>query len=333
MGSLVGAEQIGVLPAFASRSNICATEWLSRRGWCVAGGLDRLPILGQRNYSAVSLHPSHLVTRLLPPVDDQCLPIVVLSKVHSRVLIHTHLPSRSSRRRFTSSVTMGKKPIIGLLGGGQLGRMLCEAAGPLGIEIAVLDEEGAPAKQAANLNGLHVTGSFKDAAKIRELAGRCDILTVEIEHVDTEVLEDIAENGIQVSTGDGSKAAKRVAVHPSWKSIRLIQDKYLQKEHFRKESLPVAEQMAISSDDSVLDSLKDAGRKFGYPFMLKVGVTCGTSSISRTIHLTGSDRPGKAPTTAAGTSRLAMRRISQPPLKSSGAYRCMRRGGASLSRS
>jgi len=169
---------------------------------------------------------------------------------------------------------MGKRPIIGLLGGGQLGRMLCEAAGPLGIDIAVLDEENAPAKHAANLNGLHATGSFKDADKIRELAARCDILTVEIEHVDTEVLEDIANNGVQISTEDGSKATKKVTVHPSWKSLRLIQDKYLQKEHFSREKLPIAEQTAIPAGDAMLSSLKAAGRKFGYPFMLKVDIPC-----------------------------------------------------------
>ena len=172
---------------------------------------------------------------------------------------------------------MAKKPVIGLLGGGQLGRMLCEAAGPLGIEIAVLDESNSPAKHAANLNGLHVTGSFKDAAKIRELATRCDILTVEIEHVDTVVLEDIAQNGVQISAGDGSKSTKRVVVHPSWRSIRLIQDKFLQKEHFREKGLPITEQMAISAGDSMFDSLKEAGRKFGYPFMLKVGSAIPTT--------------------------------------------------------
>ena len=46
-----------------------------------------------------------------------------------------------------------KKPVIGLLGGGQLGRMLCEAAGPLGIPIAVLDAEDCPAKHLCSRTG------------------------------------------------------------------------------------------------------------------------------------------------------------------------------------
>ncbi|KAK7752824.1 hypothetical protein SLS62_005166 [Diatrype stigma] len=164
---------------------------------------------------------------------------------------------------------MSKKPVIGLLGGGQLGRMLCEAAGPLGIQIAVLDAENCPAKQA-NQNNLHITGSFKDPEKIKALAAQCDVLTVEIEHVETEILEEIATKGIEVPTADGKgTTTKKVPVHPSWKTIRLIQDKYQQKEYFAKNGIPVAPQMAIESGNAQLDSLREAGRRFGFPLMLK----------------------------------------------------------------
>ncbi len=77
---------------------------------------------------------------------------------------------------------------IGLLGGGQLGQMLCEAANPLGIRIIVLDVKNSPAKQV-NARETHIDGSFVDPDKIRELARQVDILTVDIEHVDTSVLE------------------------------------------------------------------------------------------------------------------------------------------------
>lgn len=163
-----------------------------------------------------------------------------------------------------------KNPVIGLLGGGQLGRMLCEAANPLGIDIAVLDEEKAPAKQAHNTYR-HVTGSFKDPERIRELAAQSDFLSVEIEHVETEVLEDIEKNGVKVKAADGSTTLHRPPIHPSWKTIRLIQDKYLQKEHFRSsdKNIPIADQVAIESGPAALNSLKDAGAKFGFPFMVK----------------------------------------------------------------
>lgn len=148
-----------------------------------------------------------------------------------------------------------QKPVIGLLGGGQLGRMLCEAASPLDVEIAILDEQNAPAKQI-NSNGKHVTGSFKDPAKIRELAGSCDVLTVEIEHIETEVLEEIDTQG-------------KVAVHPSWRTLRLIQDKFAQKDYLGKQGLPIAEQMALEEGEGMLASMQEASKKFGFPWMLK----------------------------------------------------------------
>ncbi|KAH7322897.1 hypothetical protein B0I35DRAFT_450114 [Stachybotrys elegans] len=139
--------------------------------------------------------------------------------------------------------------------------MLQEQALLLGVELVILDEAGSPAKQI-NQNDKHVAGSFKDADKIRELARRCDVLTVEIEHVDTQVLEEIATKGVEV---DGKM--KKVPVHPSWDTIRLIQDKYLQKEHFSKAGLPVAPQMALETHDvSTLDKVAEA---YGFPFMLK----------------------------------------------------------------
>ncbi|KAH6650606.1 hypothetical protein F5144DRAFT_477849 [Chaetomium tenue] len=167
-------------------------------------------------------------------------------------------------------MTADRNPVIGLLGGGQLGRMLCEAANPLGIDIAILDEENSPAKQAHNTNR-HVVGSFKDPARIRELAAQSDFLSVEIEHVETEVLEDIEKNGVEVKQADGTTKTHKPPVHPSWKTIRLIQDKYLQKEHFRTsdKNIPIAEQVAIESGPAALDSLKNAAAKFGLPFMLK----------------------------------------------------------------
>ncbi|KJZ77861.1 hypothetical protein HIM_02498 [Hirsutella minnesotensis 3608] len=110
--------------------------------------------------------------------------------------------------------------------------------------------------------------SFKDAAAVRELAARCDVLTVEIEHVNTDVLEDVAERGVVV---DGR--TKKVPVHPSWRTLRLVQDKYAQKEHFRAAGIPVAPQMALggSSDDGSLlvAALKDASERLEFPFMVK----------------------------------------------------------------
>lgn len=153
---------------------------------------------------------------------------------------------------------------IGLLGGGQLGQMLCEAAGLLGIRVTVLDAENSPAKQV-NARNAHINGSFTDPDKVRELARQCDILTVEIEHVDTDVLEEIAEQGVDVVI-DGRMVKRKVEVQPSWRTLRMIQDKYLQKQHLVENGVAVAEFVAV---ESTVEALKDVGGKLGYPYMLK----------------------------------------------------------------
>jgi phosphoribosylaminoimidazole carboxylase len=151
---------------------------------------------------------------------------------------------------------------IGLLGGGQLGMMLCEAANPLNLSITILDAADSPAKQVNAKKSPHVTGSFTDRERIRELARQVDILTVEIEHVDTEVLEEIAEHGVEME--DGTR--KKVPVQPSWRAIRVIQDKFAQKGHLAKAGVRTAESRAV---DSTREALQEVGKQLGYPYMLK----------------------------------------------------------------
>ncbi|KAK4088644.1 hypothetical protein Purlil1_6855 [Purpureocillium lilacinum] len=192
---------------------------------------------------------------------DSSLDQLGISSPSCRVIVAA---STSHISESADLAAMGKTPVIGLLGGGQLGRMLCEAAGPLGYDIAVLDEAGCPAKQI-NANDKHVAGSFKDAAKVRELASRCDVLTVEIEHVNTEVLEEIATQGVRTPSGE----LRKVPVHPSWRTLRLVQDKFAQKEHFQAAGVPIAPQIALGAGELLPDSLKEAYQKFGFPFMVK----------------------------------------------------------------
>jgi len=140
---------------------------------------------------------------------------------------------------------------VGVLGGGQLGRMLIEAANRLNIQVNVLDVAGSPAKQISAHDG-HIEGSFKDAAKVKELAQKCDVVTVEIEHVDTHMLEEVAG---------------QVTVEPSWKTLRIIKDKYAQKEHLKQYGVDLAE--SIDLEGKGTEGLKEVGNKFGYPYMLK----------------------------------------------------------------
>lgn len=152
--------------------------------------------------------------------------------------------------------------VVGVLGGGQLGRMLVEAAHRLNIQVAVLDSENAPAKQI-NLvaRDKHVTGSFANASDVKALADNCDVLTYEIEHVDTKVLEDLDQERPHV---DGTKWSR---IQPSWRTVRIIQDKFAQKQHFAKFGIATAKSIAVGTSHP--QGLKEIADQIGYPFMLK----------------------------------------------------------------
>ncbi|KAK5782367.1 phosphoribosylaminoimidazole carboxylase ADE2 PWA37_005371 [Arxiozyma heterogenica] len=143
---------------------------------------------------------------------------------------------------------------VGILGGGQLGRMLVEAANKLNIKTVVLDAENSPAKQVSNSTE-HLVGSFSNPNDIRKLASKCDILTIEIEHVDVPTLKSLKDE------------FPKLQISPSPETIELIQDKYKQKEFLIKNKIQVAESVAITNPTE--ESLQSIGKKFGYPFMLK----------------------------------------------------------------
>ncbi|KAJ5109094.1 phosphoribosylaminoimidazole carboxylase [Penicillium angulare] len=146
---------------------------------------------------------------------------------------------------------MWNSPKVGILGGGQLGRMLVEAANRLNIQANVLDAENSPAKQISFHDG-HVTGSFKEKEAVRQLAKSCDVITAEIEHVDTYALEEVAS---------------QVRVEPSWQAIRTIQNKFNQKEHLRKYGIPMSNHRELVQNTP--EELAKIGEELGYPLMLK----------------------------------------------------------------
>ncbi|KAL6626921.1 hypothetical protein ACP70R_030647 [Stipagrostis hirtigluma subsp. patula] len=139
--------------------------------------------------------------------------------------------------------------VVGVLGGGQLGKMLCQAASQMGVKIVILDPlEGCPASSVCHE---HVVGSFKDANSVREFAKRCGVLTVEIEHVDAATLQELEKQGVDCE--------------PKASTIMTIQDKYRQKEHFSKFGIPLPDFVEIDT----LHSIEEAGEMFGYPLMVK----------------------------------------------------------------
>lgn len=139
--------------------------------------------------------------------------------------------------------------VIGVLGGGQLGRMLCQAASCMGIRVAVLDpDKDCPASALAYRQ---VVGSFRDTNAVREFAKGCGALTVEIEHVDVETLEELEQEGVDIA--------------PKPSTIRTIQDKYMQKQHFSQHGVALPDFRKIDN----LQGAVEAGVLFGYPLMIK----------------------------------------------------------------
>ncbi|CAO2194083.1 unnamed protein product [Urochloa humidicola] len=139
--------------------------------------------------------------------------------------------------------------VVGMLGGGQLGKMLCQAASQMGIKIVILDPlQDCPASSVCHE---HVVGSFIDGNTVREFAKRCDVLTVEIEHVDAATLAKLEEQGVDCE--------------PKASTIMIIQDKYRQKNHFSKFGIPLPDFMEVDT----LNSIEEAGERFGYPLMVK----------------------------------------------------------------
>lgn len=132
--------------------------------------------------------------------------------------------------------------------------MLANSASLLNIELVVLDVgDRAPAKQVFQSKVGHLDGAFSDPLKIEELASNSDVLTVEIEHVNVDALEAAAVSG-------------KVQIHPSPSTLRIIQDKFLQKEHLARHTIPISEYCSI---DSTEEGLLAAGKRLGFPLMLK----------------------------------------------------------------
>ena len=141
-------------------------------------------------------------------------------------------------------------PTLGIVGAGQLGRMLSEAAAPLGIETVVSDPT--PDPPAAPVASGVVEGGFGDRGTIREVAEQSDYLTFEIELVDPDALE-----AVRKETG--------IPIHPDPETLRTIQDKLIQKRCLEEAGIPVPPFRAVD-DRADLEAAIDA---FGYPVMLK----------------------------------------------------------------
>jgi phosphoribosylaminoimidazole carboxylase len=121
-----------------------------------------------------------------------------LAAISTKATLSPSKPSDAAKSLTSvSSDGLPRTAIVGVLGGGQLGRMMGLAAGNMGVKLKCLDPaDEAPAAVAAT----HVKGHFRDAAAIQQfVSGGVDVLTVEIEHIDADALEEAARtSGISI---------------------------------------------------------------------------------------------------------------------------------------
>ena len=125
---------------------------------------------------------------------------------------------------------------IGIIGGGQLGRMLIQSGIDLNINFSVLDPDPqAPCHQLAPFT----CGKLTDYQTVWNFGQNCDLLTIEIENVNTQALADL------------EKAGKKVFPQPS--IIELIQDKRKQKQFFKDHNIPTADFLLVENKEEVLN--------------------------------------------------------------------------------
>lgn len=127
---------------------------------------------------------------------------------------------------------------LGILGGGQLGRMLIQQAINYNVTVKVLDpDREAPCRKLCDE---FVVGSLGDYETVYNFGKKVDLLTIEIEKVNVEALEQLEKEG--------------VLVYPQPRIIRLIQDKGLQKQFFKENDIPTADFQVISSPEQLQQS-------------------------------------------------------------------------------
>ncbi len=140
---------------------------------------------------------------------------------------------------------------LGVLGGGQLGKMLALAAGNWHLPLYVLDSE--KSFPAGRVTPFFTEGDFKDYEDVYRFGRQLDVLTIEIEHVNTEALHQLEREGL--------------TIHPSPAKLDIIKDKGAQKLFYREKGIPTAPFQLFDNEQAVKDALNSG--KLSYPFVQK----------------------------------------------------------------
>lgn len=146
---------------------------------------------------------------------------------------------------------MANFPKIGILGGGQLGKMLCQAGSEWHLPIHVLDQRADfPAAPYATA---FIPGDFRNYDDVLAFGRQMDIVTIEIEHIDTAALHQLVAEGIKV--------------FPQPDKVDLIKDKGRQKQFYADHALPTAA-FELFADAAAVRAAVVAGR-WSFPFVQK----------------------------------------------------------------
>ena len=129
---------------------------------------------------------------------------------------------------------------IGIIGGGQLGRMLAMAAARLNFRTVILEPQAdCPAAQLANRQ---IVAAYDDAAALKELAATCDVVTYEFENVPVKAAETLAAS---------------VAVYPPPQALEAAQDRLVEKRFINGCGIPTARFHAVDSQEELEQALAD----------------------------------------------------------------------------
>jgi len=136
---------------------------------------------------------------------------------------------------------------LGMLGGGQLGRMFVIAARTMGYEVVVLDPDAnSPAGKIASR---HLEAAYDDREALDDLAQYCAAISTEFENIPADTLDYLAKSG---------------PVHPSAGALRIAQNRVLEKQFFNQQGLNTTPFLAINTEADLTQA-----KNFEYPAILK----------------------------------------------------------------
>lgn len=134
---------------------------------------------------------------------------------------------------------------LGIIGGGQLGKIMSQKAKKMGFNVTILDPT--PNCPAAQVSDRQIIGGFYDKEKLTQIVNESDVTTFELEHIDTSVLKELYDAGHNI--------------HPSPYVMELIQNKYEQKKLLDEKGIPVPAYKDVKNDDDLAS--------FGFPVIQK----------------------------------------------------------------